>query len=511
VDRAKTGSGFRLTELVAAISLATDLGTGQPLEHALGTWRLSMVVADVLGVDSGTMGDVHHVALLRFLGCTADAPETARLAGGDNIAFNAAMAPVLMGGGEAVAALFREVGRGRPAAARVRLLGEALGDPHGRSLVGHCEVGARLAARLGLGDGVVQALSCAYERWDGRGPRRVSGEGIPLPVRVVVVARDAVLWRRMAGPEVAQQVLARRRGRAYDPAVVDAVRAVGGPGDGGGPQWQDVLAGEPEPVRWVGPSALDAALTAVGDFADLRSVWTRGRSSRLADTAAAAGTACGLGPSDVTMVRRAALVSDLGAVGVPSGVWEQPGPLGVDAVERLRLHPYLTERILSRCAGLRPVAALAGAHHERLDGSGYHRGSGGVELSRAARVLAAADVWTGLGQDRPHRPALPSARACEVLRAEAADGRLDGVAVEAVLAAAGQGARRPSWPAGLSEREVQVLRLIARGTSNRDVARRLGISTKTVGHHVAHIYTKIGVTTRPAAALFAMERGLLAE
>ena len=344
-------------------------------------------------------------------------------------------------------------------------------------------------------------------------PDGLAGEAVPVAVRVVVVARDAVLWQRLAGTDTALEVLARRSGRAYDPAVVDAVRAVGIPDVEDRSVWEDVLAAEPAPVRRVGGVALDRALTAVGDFADLRSRWTRGRSTRLAETARAAGRACGLPAADVVTLGRAALVADLGGVGVPTGVWERPGPLGVEATERVRLHPYLSERVLGRCAGLRPVAALAGAHHERLDGSGYHRGSTAAQLSRPARLLAAADVWTALGEARPHRPAHPSAAARDVLWAEVTACRLDGTAAEAVLAVGGHGDTRPHSPrpAGLTEREVEVLRLIARGSSNREVAARLSISPKTVGHHVGHIYLKIGVTTRPAAALFAMEHDLLRE
>ncbi|MGH3994991.1 MAG: HD domain-containing phosphohydrolase, partial [Pseudonocardiaceae bacterium] len=166
------GTGFRLTELVAALSLATDLGTGQPIEHALRTCTLSTSLAGELGLDAASTADIYHVALLRFLGCTADAPETALLAGGDNIAFLSAMASVIMGStGETVATLVRSVGRGRSAVRRIRLVAGALSDPNGaaRSLSAHCEVGARLAVRLGLGDGVVDALAHAYERWDGRG------------------------------------------------------------------------------------------------------------------------------------------------------------------------------------------------------------------------------------------------------------------------------------------------------------------------------------------------------
>ncbi|MGQ0576088.1 MAG: HD domain-containing phosphohydrolase, partial [Pseudonocardia sp.] len=277
------GADLRLTELVAAISLATDLGTGQPLEHALHTCLLSGAVARELGLDDAAAADVHYVALLRFLGCTADTPETAHVAGGDNLAFYTALAPLLMGPTPTLlGAVVRHAGAGRPLPRRARLVAQALNDPGGRSLIGHCEVGARLATRLGLGAGVVEALDHAYERWDGGGPRGVRGTEVPLAVRVVVVARDAVLWERLAGHDAALDVLGRRRGHAYDPAVVDAARALDPAQDTNVPAWERVLAAEPEPVRRIGPVALDRALAAVGDFADLRSTWTRGRSRQVA-------------------------------------------------------------------------------------------------------------------------------------------------------------------------------------------------------------------------------------
>lgn len=501
---------MRTNELIAALSLAIDLATGQPMEHALRTCRLATAVAGHLGLDPRTTADVYYVALLRFLGCTADAPETARLAGGDNLEFFAGFAPVYMGTpAEGLRAAARGAGRGQPLPRRARLLVETLRASG--SEVSHCEVGARLADRLGLGSGVVGALGHAFERWDGRGlPDGLAGEAVPITVRVVVVARDAVLWQRLAGTATALEVLGRRRGRAYDPGVVDAVRAVG-PAAEDGALWDEVLAAEPEPVARMDADGLDRALAAVGDFADLRSTWTRGRSARVARTARLAGTACRLPAAELTTLRRAALVADVGTVGVPAGVWQRTGPLDLAATERVRLHPYLSERVLGRCAGLQAVADLAGTHHERLDGSGYHRGTAGPRLSSPARLLAAVDTWTALTEDRSYRPALPRARARDLLWAEAAGGRLDATAVEAVLSSSdGTSGHRPvARPAGLSEREVEVLRLIARGSSNREVAGRLWISTKTVGHHVEHIYRKLGVTTRPAAALFAMENGLL--
>jgi HD-GYP domain-containing protein (c-di-GMP phosphodiesterase class II) len=204
-------------------------------------------------------------------------------------------------------------------------------------------------------------------------------------------------------------------------------------------------------------------------------------------------------------------VHDVGRVGVASGIWDHPAPLSADQWERVRLHSYLGERVLDRCDLLAPYAELAGRHHERADGSGYHRGLAGDQLSLGARLLAAADAYHAMIEDRPHRPALTPPDAASQLLDEVDAGRLGRVEVDAVLAAAGQATRPPqiTRPAGLTEREVDVLRLIARGQANKQVAAALGISAKTVGHHIEHIYAKAGVTTRAGATLFAMEHGLL--
>ena len=196
---------------------------------------------------------------------------------------------------------------------------------------------------------------------------------------------------------------------------------------------------------------------------------------------------------------------------MPSGIWDRTGPLSGSDWERVRLHPYLTERVLDRCGPLQPFVQVAVHHHERVDGSGYHRGVSGDQLTQLARLLAAADAFHAMGEERAHRPALTAEDAAGCLLDDVDGGRFARAEVDAVLGAAGQLPRLPNVPrpAGLTEREVDVLRLIARGQVNKQVAAELGISPKTVGHHVEHIYAKAGVTTRAGAALFAMENGLL--
>jgi HD-GYP domain-containing protein (c-di-GMP phosphodiesterase class II) len=508
----------RLAELTIALSLATDLGTGQPLEHGLRTCWLSLEVAEAVGLDAATRSCVYHVALLRFLGCTSDASEAAIFAGGDDVAMNAVFAPMLNAQpGEGFRFLVRHLAEDLPLGPRVGRVAAALSDPSGerRSLSAHCEAASLLATRLGMPESVCESLAHAYERWDGKGyPDGLAGEAVPVAIRVVAVARDAELWARHAGWSTAAEVLAHRRGRAYDPAVVDALSAHGAgwlSGFGDDDMCGAVLEAEPAPVLTIDEGEIEGALGAVADFADLKSPFFRGHSPGVAGLAAAAAGAAGLSRDDASILRRAGLVHDVGRVGVPSGIWDRPGPLAAEQWERVRLHPYLGERVLSRCGLLAPYAELAARHHERPDGSGYHRGLAGDQLSLAARLLAVADCYHAMIEDRPHRPALAGAEATSRLLAEVDAGRLGRVEVDAVLAAAGQATRPPqvARPAGLTEREVDVLRLIARGYANKQVAARLGITAKTVGHHIEHIYAKAGVATRAGAALFAMEHGLL--
>jgi HD-GYP domain-containing protein (c-di-GMP phosphodiesterase class II) len=210
------------------------------------------------------------------------------------------------------------------------------------------------------------------------------------------------------------------------------------------------------------------------------------------------------------VLRRAAFVHDLGRVAIGARTWQKPGPLSADEWEQVRLHPYHTERVLSRSGFLAALAPVAGAHHERLDGSGYHRGCRGAELPLAARVLAAADAYHAMCEPRPHRERLSPDRAAEILGEEASSGRLDPDAVTAVIETAGQPVPRLERPAGLTEREVEVVTMLARGLQTKQVARALGISVKTADRHVQNAYGKIGVSTRAAATLFAMEHGLVA-
>jgi HD-GYP domain-containing protein (c-di-GMP phosphodiesterase class II)/DNA-binding CsgD family transcriptional regulator len=510
----------RLAELVAAISLATDLGTGQPMEHGLQTCYLSMGLAREAGLSVQDVSDTYYVSLLRFLGCTSEATGDAAMNAGDEIAFYAGLAPLFMGGrSEILGWMLRHLAEGDPPLARTRARVGALTDVKGaeRSIRAHCEVGQMLGKRIGLSDSVLHALGSSFERWDGKGlPRGISEEEIPASCRMAIVARDYELLNRTWGQEAATKILRARKGKAYDPEMLQGAL------DHGprlmaeieeGSLWERVLEAEQGPPMTVDQAHLDDALDAFADFVDLKSPFLHGHSTAVASLAQRAAAVSGASPMGATLLGRAGLVHDLGRVAVPSGIWNKTGPLSDEEWERVRLHPYYTDRILVRCGPLADLAGVASAHHERADGSGYHRGLEAPALSASAGLLAAADTYRAMTEPRPHRPALSANLAAAELNRLCEQGELDVFSTRAVLEAAGEKRKpgRSAWPAGLTDREVEVLRLLGSGLSNKQVARKLTLSPKTVGHHVEHIYAKLGVSTRAGAVLFAMEKGLIGD
>lgn len=510
-----TPQAVHLSELVACLALATDLGMGQPLEQGLRTCLLAVRVGESLGISSEELADAYYIALLRFVGCNAHAYRDA-LETGDEIAFRAGVAPVLNGGTRGMLRfMVTRTGAGSPASSRVKMVANALAaglEGAREAIATTCEVAQMIAARLGMSPGVVSGLEFTYEHHDGSGlPAGASGEEIPPAAHLVMVARDFEILYRLGGRQMVVDAAQKRRGRAYQPRILDGfldhaweLLEAGEPAAG----WEAVIAADPRPRVLTGPE-LAEALECMADFSDIRSPFTHGYSLKVAELVGIAAGHAGSGARQVDALRAGALVQELGMTSVSSAVLHKAGPLTEGEWERVRLHPYLTERILARCPGLAPIGSLAGAHHERPDGTGYHRGSSGTQLTPAARLLAAAGAYVAMLSERPWRPAIPSGRAAAQLRKLADSGAFDADAVEAVLAAAGEQVvpRRRTQPAGLTDREVQVLQLIARGHSNRQVAQRLVISVKTVGRHVENIYAKTGVSTRAGAAMFALQHG----
>jgi HD-GYP domain-containing protein (c-di-GMP phosphodiesterase class II) len=512
---------IRLAELIASLSLATDLGLGRPLEHELGVCLSALELADRLGCDAEERSGVYYVALLIHVGCTAGAPYFASWVGGDDIHFHSG-AQGLGPAAEPAESLRHVVQRladDRPLPERARLVARQLAGGRKQfqtAAENLCEAGTLLAQRLHLPGEVTRALGQVTARWDGKGvPAGVAGDEIPRALRIAGVAHDVVAVAGARDLEAATTALERRRGRGYDPEIVDAaladVESLVRKADVRD-AWERVIAAEPEPVATISRAGLEMVARAFAEFTDLKVGFLRGHSTRVAELTATAAEALGGTRTEVSEVRAAALVHDIGRVAVSNAIWDKTGPLNAGEWERVRLHPYYTERVLERSAVLAPLARIAGAHHERLDGSGYHRGAAAAQLGVGARVLAAADAFDAMTHDRRHRGALSAAQTRAELGGMVEAGSLEKRAVDAVLEAAGSAptAARQGYPAGLTEREVEVLRLVAQGRTNREIAAALVITEKTAGHHVEHIYAKAGVSTRVGAALFAMRHDLVA-
>jgi DNA-binding CsgD family transcriptional regulator len=308
-------------------------------------------------------------------------------------------------------------------------------------------------------------------------------------------------------------VIASRAGHAFDPEVaavfLDNAADVLGPRELSETMWEDVLASEPRPWLTLKGPAIDHALGAIGMFSDLVSPHFTGHCSGVAQLAVAAADLQGFGPAEIDTIKRAALVHDVGRTAVGTRIWSKPGPLTADEREQVRLHPYHTERVLAPSPFLSELAPIAMAHHERLDGSGYHRGLDRSSMSRAARLLAVADAFQSKTEPRPYREPLSPKEATEILVGKAKAGLLDPVMVMAVAEAAGEASPAIDRPAGLTEREVEVVGLLARGMQTKQIARELDISAKTVDRHIQNSYRKIGVSSRAAATLYAAENGLV--
>jgi HD-GYP domain-containing protein (c-di-GMP phosphodiesterase class II) len=496
----------RRAELLAALSLAIDLGLGQPMEHLLRSCILGTRVCALLGLPSERRDRVFYTTLVAWVGCHADSPELTSVFG-DDIAFRSATYGVDARGTTRARLMLGHVGYGETPfirgiqAARFVVTGRRQVDALVRS---HWSSARTFCSALGIAGVVGDQLGYLFERWDGVGvPRGARGDEIPLEMRVMQLTDTLEVFLREGGLE--------RRGTQFDPDLVDLVAAHADEicaGVGDGDAWQLALAEAPAD-RVASSEELRDVLTAMGDWADLRSPFTAGHSRAVAHLGARAGAVLGLDETGQGRLRCAGLVHDLGRLGVPSAVWDKTAPLTHTELDRVRLHPYLTGRILSRVPALAVLAELAAAHHERLDGSGYPHGKTAEALDLSSRVLAVADCYQAWREPRPHRPALTDDDAAERLRHEVRAGRLDGRAADAVLAAAGRPQRRRgTTPAGLTAREVEVLRHLVRGRSAREIATELSISPKTARNHIEHIYAKLGVSNRVGATLYALQHGL---
>jgi HD-GYP domain-containing protein (c-di-GMP phosphodiesterase class II) len=512
-----TKTRYRLAELLGRLSLSFDIANDSPYGKAVRSVVLAMELGALAGASDDELRDTYWVALLGYLGCTGFAHEEGLMGAGDDRSVRRAMSlfsiddPV-----DSAVGVIRGVAPDAPFGHRVRAIAGMFTDRtvmerFQRSM---CDTSIRLAELVGAGPRILSALGELCERWDGRGlPAHLAGEALALPIRLQQLGHVAEIAHHRRGRDGAVALVRRRAGGQFDPrlakvfvenhATLFAVIE--------DPQIFDRFLGlEPAPIAWADGRQMDDVARALAIFADLKCPTFLGHSTGVAELAERAAVALDLTAEEIEALRWAALLHDIGRLSVPNGIWMRPGALDWGERERVRLHAYYAERVLSPIPALAAVTEIAVAAHERIDGSGYHQRRAGRGLLPAARLLAAADMAFAMSEDRPHRPALAAPCIARELVAEAAAGHLDAMAVDAVLACLGVEDRAtPHVAHGLSERELDVSRLLARGKTNKEIADLLGISVRTVHNHVAHIFDKLGVHSRSGAAIWLMEHDLV--
>jgi HD-GYP domain-containing protein (c-di-GMP phosphodiesterase class II) len=502
----------RLVDLLAALSLTTDLATGFGFERGLRACLVADGLARALELDPRDHRAAFLASLVRAIGC-GHASENAALFG-DDIAFERFLVTFDPGDGAVAGAQLAAFETVVGAAAMQKFLAVApsVGPVAVRA---SCEVAVALGTQLGLAGAVVESFGDVFERWDGRGlPNGRAGEALHPIARIVAVAEQAAIAHALGGVAAARSEIARRAGGHLDPSLCEVFLAgvdeILAPIEQADDLVDAVRAAEPAPALWFSAVDLERPCTALATFADLKGFHLIGHSPHVTELALEAARLAGFDEVDeVDDLRVAALLHDVGRAGVVSSIWDRPGPLGAADRERVRLHPHWTERVLSSTPLLAPLAPLAAAHHERLDGTGYHRAARAADLPRGARLLAAADVLAAMTEDRPYRPAHTRDDAARSVQDEAVAGRLDPEMTAAVIEAVGARRPRTAWPNDLTDREVDVLRLTAQGLSNKEIASSLVVSPRTVQNHLSAVYDKTGRRTRAGAAVFAVEHGLI--
>jgi HD-GYP domain-containing protein (c-di-GMP phosphodiesterase class II) len=511
----KLRSVLRIAHLLAGLSNATDVANAQPHGSALRTASIAMALSTKTPENRTDQAELFYVSLLRFLGCTAYAHEASGSVVGDDMALHRAFAS--MDTNAPLKTALAGQARDLPSdslkliAAFISSRSDALSE----LATSQCDVAVHMSRRLSMSERICSALRETYERWDGRGePRKLPGHQLAPTTRIVQVASATESLLRKASRPEARARLREFAGHRLDPAIVaialenfDELAEIASAESA----WELTVDRLSPEAGMSTDVTLDDVALVFADYVDLKSVHTVGHSSGVAALARSAGALLGLDEAEQVKLRHAALLHDLGMVGISTGILEKPAPLTAMERERMHLHPYDTARLLRLCEAFAPISHIAGSHHERSDASGYPLGLPNQSLCLASRILCAAEAYHALTERRAYRPAHTNKEAAAIVMTAAASGALDTEAAHAVLRAGGRAPERgvSKKRETLTERETEVLRHIARGKSEKETAGLLSISARTVHHHVTHIYKKIGVSSRAAAALYAVERGLL--
>ncbi len=422
-------ASFALSEVLGGLSYAMDITEGEPPGHAVRTLAIGMRIAEQLRLGDEVRSALFYALLLKDAGCSANASRLSSLFHADDQPAKAAMKRVDWSRPSALALYtWRSVEPGSSPLDKVRRMRAVTREEEvTRGVIGtRCERGAEIARMLELPVPTQDAIRSLDEHWDGSGhPRGLRGEDIPLLGRILCLAQSAEVFVRTMGARGAYGMAIKRRGRWFDPALVDAMLAFRDDARFWGPL-EDPKAipvaavWEPQDrVLRADDDQLDRVAEAFARVIDAKSPYTASHSAGVATYAQAIGAAMGMDGAQQRELRRAGLLHDIGKLAISSRILDKPGRLTEDEFAAMREHTRFTLRILERVRCFRHLAAIAASHHERLDGTGYHRGLAAFDLPRPARVLAVADVFDALTADRPYRAAMPLEQALSIVREDA--------------------------------------------------------------------------------------------
>jgi HD-GYP domain-containing protein (c-di-GMP phosphodiesterase class II) len=480
-----------ILDVSKALAFIGDLSMGQPSDHSLRTaWLATQLGADA-GFGKSELGAVAHVSLLRWSGCTANAHGFSGLIGDD------------VGGREAMLARREDSPVGD-------LVARGLGASISRLAHIHCEVSSEIARMLTLDDTTERALRHIFEAYDATGwPNQVGGEDVSPVAFVVSLAGDLEVLSRVYGIDAALAYIENDAGKRYPNELVKRVLRHGR-------GWHDALEREIlfESDVFVASekNRQPTSPQLIADVVDLKLPWMTRYSHRVAEAAAACCARLGASAVERRRAYLAGLIHGIGRASVPNAFWNTQGKLSASAWEKIRLVPYWTMRAGQNIVDLREEAEIASFSYERLDGSGYFRGARKASMTLECQVLSASVAWIALLSPRPWRDAFEPDEAAATIMREAGQGRFDLDAVRTLVASAGTAPVRESTrikPVLLSTRELEILREISQGSSNKEVARLLDISLSTVRTHVESTFRKLECSTRAAATLRASAMGIL--
>jgi HD-GYP domain-containing protein (c-di-GMP phosphodiesterase class II) len=429
----RSGTEVRLSEVLAGLSMALDLTEGQRLGHSVRSCAIGMRLAEVLGLSKDERSALFYALLMKDLGCSSNASRFAALFAADDQNLKTRL--TLVNWSEALESFRFVAGSVAPGHFWLRRVWQALavfsrGPKGAREVVlTRCERGAEIARMLGFADETAEAIRALDEHWDGRGqPYQLKGRDIPLLARILGLAQTVEIFFSTHGVLTAYDMALARRGTWFDPALVDALRSIRT--DAAFWQWlsegdtlRDIGSVEPsDRVFMANDDRLDQVAEAFASVIDAKSPWTYQHSNGVADLTVGIATRLGFSSDEIRQLRRAALLHDIGKLGVSSLILDKPGKLTDAEFGVVRKHPAHTEQILGRVGCFRHLADLAASHHERLDGCGYHRGLREADLTKGARLLCVADICDALRTSRPYRPALEMDRVLEIMRREVGTG-----------------------------------------------------------------------------------------